>query len=46
MSASTPDLRRAAGRSVLAHLIDLVGRGIVVSDGPPTLDARYRPLRS
>ena len=41
-----PGLRRAAGRSVQAHLIDLVGRGIVVSDGPPTLDARYRLLRS
>ena len=36
-----PGLRRAAGRSVHAHLIDLVGRGIVVSEGPPTLDARY-----
>jgi glyoxylase-like metal-dependent hydrolase (beta-lactamase superfamily II) len=37
-----PGLRRAAGRSVLAHLIDLVGRGIAESDGPPTLDSRYR----
>ena len=37
-----PGLHRAAGRSVHAHLIDLVGRDIVVSDGPPTLDARYR----
>src|SRR6202035_2417108 len=36
-----PGLRRAAGRSVHAHLIDLVRRGIVESDGPPTLDARY-----
>jgi hypothetical protein len=26
---------------VHAHLIDLVGRGIVVSEGAPTLDARY-----
>ena len=41
-----PGLRRAAGRSVQAHLIDLVGRGIVVSDGPPSLDTRYRLLRS
>ena len=41
-----PGLRRAAGRSVQAHLIDLVGRGIVASDGPPTLDAHYRLLRS
>src|SRR5947199_2000230 len=35
-----PGLRRAAGRSVHAHLIDLVGRGIVESDGAPALDAR------
>jgi glyoxylase-like metal-dependent hydrolase (beta-lactamase superfamily II) len=41
-----PGLRRAAGRSVQAHLIDLVGRGIVVSGGPPSLDTRYRLLRS
>jgi glyoxylase-like metal-dependent hydrolase (beta-lactamase superfamily II) len=41
-----PGLRRAAGRSVQAHLIDLVGRGIVVSDGLPSLDTRYRLLRS
>ena len=32
-----PRLRRAAGRSVEAHLIDLIGRGIVTSEG-----ARYR----
>jgi hypothetical protein len=37
-----PGLRRAAGRSVHAHLIDLVGRGVVESDGPPALDAHYR----
>jgi glyoxylase-like metal-dependent hydrolase (beta-lactamase superfamily II) len=37
-----PGLRRAAGRSVHAHLIDLAGRGIVESDGPPTIDAIYR----
>jgi len=41
-----PGLRRAAGRSVHAHLIDLVSRGIATSDGPPTLDARYRLSRS
>ena len=41
-----PGLHRAAARSVHAHLIDLVGRGIVESDGPPTLDAAYRPARS
>jgi glyoxylase-like metal-dependent hydrolase (beta-lactamase superfamily II) len=37
-----PGLRRAAARSVHAHLLDLVGRGLAESDGPPTLDARYR----
>ena len=37
-----PALRRAAGRSVLAHLIDLSGRDIVAADGPPTADAHYR----
>jgi glyoxylase-like metal-dependent hydrolase (beta-lactamase superfamily II) len=40
-----PGLRRAAGRSVHAHLIDLVGRGIVESDGRPTLDTSYRLAR-
>jgi hypothetical protein len=38
-------LRRAAGRSVHAHLLDLVGRGVVASEGPPTLDSAYRPTR-
>jgi glyoxylase-like metal-dependent hydrolase (beta-lactamase superfamily II) len=37
-----PSLRRAAGRSVLAHLIDLIGRGAVVCDGAPTVDGHYR----
>ncbi|HVC50708.1 MAG TPA: MBL fold metallo-hydrolase [Stellaceae bacterium] len=38
-----PSLRRAAGRSVLAHLIDLIDRGIVVAEPtPPTVDAHYR----
>jgi glyoxylase-like metal-dependent hydrolase (beta-lactamase superfamily II) len=37
-----PRLRNAAGRSVHAHLIDLVARGVVESEGPPTLDALYR----
>ncbi len=35
-------LRPAAGRSVLAHLIDLAQRGIVTCDGPPTVEARFR----
>jgi glyoxylase-like metal-dependent hydrolase (beta-lactamase superfamily II) len=37
-----PGLRPAAGRSVLAHLIDLHGRGVVTADGPPGIDVRYR----
>jgi len=37
-----PSLRRAAGRSVLAHLIDLIGRDIVTADGPATVEARFR----
>ena len=41
-----PGLRRAAGRSVQAHLIDLAERGIVECDGAPTLDTRYRLARS
>jgi hypothetical protein len=41
-----PGLRRAAGRSVHAHLIDLAGRGVVESDGPPTLGAQYRIARN
>jgi glyoxylase-like metal-dependent hydrolase (beta-lactamase superfamily II) len=38
-----PRLVRAAGLSVLAHLEDLVARGLVVTDGPPSIDGRYRP---
>ena len=37
-----PGLHRAAGRSVHAHLIDLVRRGLAESNGPPTIDAIYR----
>jgi len=40
-----PGLRRAAGRSVHAHLLDLVGRGMVDSDGPANIDAHYRLVR-
>lgn len=38
-----PSLRGAAGLSVLAHLIDLVERGQVAADGPPSLRAHYAP---
>ena len=37
-----PALRGAAGRSVLAHLIDLIGRDIVAADGPATVEAHFR----
>jgi glyoxylase-like metal-dependent hydrolase (beta-lactamase superfamily II) len=37
-----PRLTRAAGRSVLAHLEELVARGTVATDGEPSIDGRYR----
>jgi glyoxylase-like metal-dependent hydrolase (beta-lactamase superfamily II) len=40
-----PSLRRAAGRSVLAHLVDLSSRGVVTCDGPTTTEGHYA-LRS
>jgi glyoxylase-like metal-dependent hydrolase (beta-lactamase superfamily II) len=40
-----PNLKRAAGRSVLAHLIDLSTRGIAISDSAPTIGATYRLSR-
>jgi glyoxylase-like metal-dependent hydrolase (beta-lactamase superfamily II) len=38
-------LRRAAARSAHAHLLDLAARGLVDSDGPPTIDGVYRAAR-
>lgn len=38
-----PKLTGAAGMAVLAHLEDLVDRGVIASDGPPSLSAHYRP---
>ncbi|PWW01916.1 glyoxylase-like metal-dependent hydrolase (beta-lactamase superfamily II) [Hoeflea marina] len=38
-----PRLHGAAALSVLAHLEDLVGRGQIVTDGPPALAGEYRP---
>ncbi|MDP2214957.1 MBL fold metallo-hydrolase [Phenylobacterium sp.] len=35
-------LHPAAARSVLGHMIDLVRRGKVATDGPPSIDSRYR----
>jgi glyoxylase-like metal-dependent hydrolase (beta-lactamase superfamily II) len=40
-----PGLHRAAGRSVHAHLLDLVARGIVEADGSSTIDAVYHIAR-
>ena len=40
-----PKLHRAAGRSVLAHLIDLIDRGVVEADGTVGVDATYRLVR-
>jgi glyoxylase-like metal-dependent hydrolase (beta-lactamase superfamily II) len=37
-----PRLTGAAGYSVLAHLEDLVARGIVATDGDPVIGGRYR----
>ena len=37
-----PRLVRAAGLSVLAHLEDLVARGVVATDGPASIEGRYR----
>jgi glyoxylase-like metal-dependent hydrolase (beta-lactamase superfamily II) len=40
-----PGLRRAAARSVQAHLVDLMDRSIAAADGPATVDAHYRLAR-
>ena len=40
-SGLDPRLTTAASLSVLAHLEDLVGRGLVAADGPPGLSADY-----
>jgi glyoxylase-like metal-dependent hydrolase (beta-lactamase superfamily II) len=37
-----PRLVRAAGLSVLAHLEDLAARGVVATEGEPSIDGRYR----
>ncbi|MGE0501530.1 MAG: MBL fold metallo-hydrolase [Rhizobiaceae bacterium] len=38
-----PRLHQAAALSVMAHLEDLVARGNVTTDGPPSLDGVYAP---
>jgi glyoxylase-like metal-dependent hydrolase (beta-lactamase superfamily II) len=37
-----PRLVKAAGLSVLAHLEDLVTRGLVATEGEPSIEGRYR----
>ena len=37
-----PRLARAAGLSVLAHLEDLVARGVVTTEGPPSISGVFR----
>ncbi len=37
-----PRLTKAAGLSVLAHLEDLAARRMVATDGPPSIEGRYR----
>ncbi|MGO7300145.1 MBL fold metallo-hydrolase [Rhizobium ruizarguesonis] len=38
-----PKLHGAAALSVLAHIEDLLDRGMIAADGPPSLAASYRP---
>ncbi len=38
-----PKLHGAAGLSVLAHLEDLLEKGLVTTDGPASIDGEYRP---
>jgi len=38
-----PGLKGAAGLSVLAHLEDLIGRGLVESEGAPGIKGSFRP---
>jgi len=40
-----PRLAKAAGLSVLAHLEDLAVRGLIVTDGVPSIDGHYRLAR-
>jgi glyoxylase-like metal-dependent hydrolase (beta-lactamase superfamily II) len=41
-----PRLAPAAALSTLAHLEDLVARGVAAADGPPSLAARYWPTEA
>jgi len=39
-----PRLHGAAGLSVFAHIEDLVERGLVLCDGPASLNSHYQPV--
>ncbi len=43
-SDTDPKLHGAAALSVLAHIEDLLERGEIAADGPPSLAATYRLL--
>lgn len=40
-----PRLHGAAGLSILAHLEDLVGRGLAITEGAPSITGTYEPVR-
>lgn len=40
-----PRLHGAAGLSILAHLEDLVGRGLAITEGAPSIAGIYEPVR-
>ncbi|UIY31108.1 hypothetical protein LZK73_06270 [Neorhizobium galegae] len=42
-ASTDPRLHGAAALSVLAHLEDLVEKGRVLTEGPPSLAGVYRP---
>jgi len=33
---------KAAGLSVLAHIVILITRGLIAGNGPPSIEGRYR----
>ncbi|MBC2772837.1 MBL fold metallo-hydrolase [Rhizobium sp. AQ_MP] len=42
-ATTDPRLHGAAALSVLAHIEDLVEKGLIATDGPPRLSGEYRP---
>lgn len=43
-AATDPRLHGAAALSVLAHIEDLVEKGLIATDSPPRLSGEYRPV--